>query len=314
MYRLIKDEVLQAIEYKNENPDISYSSLCKKFNISVSTLRRVRTEGITTLYGDSYITNQDIIDMKNALEEYKNTPDLEKCVKTVADKYNIGKDTLSKFIKKYNIPLVTRKVGYNENIFETIDTHDKAYWLGFIEADGCIFKDELRIKLGAEDKSHLEKFVTFMEGKNLNISKSVHGITGNDLYKVAISNKKLRADLQKCGIQYNKSMNEKPYTDLPNEFIHDYIRGYLDGDGCIYNNLKTISFVGSYDMVKWIKDVFINSLNVYDVKIQTHGKIYKIQWNSNRDKKAIINYLYDNMNCETYLDRKYNLACKILAM
>jgi len=31
----------------------------------------------------------------------------------------------------------------NENIFETIDTKEKAYWLGFIYADGNISKKEI---------------------------------------------------------------------------------------------------------------------------------------------------------------------------
>jgi len=28
---------------------------------------------------------------------------------------------------------------YNINYFENIDSEDKAYWLGFIQADGCLW-------------------------------------------------------------------------------------------------------------------------------------------------------------------------------
>ena len=34
-----------------------------------------------------------------------------------------------------------KKKKYNENYFETIDSEDKAYFLGFIFADGCITND-----------------------------------------------------------------------------------------------------------------------------------------------------------------------------
>ena len=51
----------------------------------------------------------------------------------------------------------------NENFFETIDTEDKAYWLGFIYADGYITKSKtgqhnLGIKLSIKDLAHLQKF------------------------------------------------------------------------------------------------------------------------------------------------------------
>ena len=41
-------------------------------------------------------------------------------------------------------------IEYNRHIFDTIDSEDKAYWLGFIVADGYVNdnKHMLRIKLG----------------------------------------------------------------------------------------------------------------------------------------------------------------------
>ncbi|MGM9535052.1 MAG: hypothetical protein ACI3VR_07355, partial [Intestinibacter sp.] len=61
---------------------------------------------------------------------------------------------------------------FNEHIFDVIDTEEKAYWLGFIFADGYIgstplepnkksvYNFELSLKL--EDTSHLEKFKSFI--------------------------------------------------------------------------------------------------------------------------------------------------------
>ena len=50
---------------------------------------------------------------------------------------------------------------YNRHIFDEINSSEKAYWLGFIVADGYLNTERgmLRIKLGNIDKHHLEKFI-----------------------------------------------------------------------------------------------------------------------------------------------------------
>lgn len=52
-------------------------------------------------------------------------------------------------------------IEYNRHIFDEINSSEKAYWLGFIIADGYLNEDKnmLRIKLGSIDKHHLEKFI-----------------------------------------------------------------------------------------------------------------------------------------------------------
>lgn len=40
----------------------------------------------------------------------------------------------------------------NENIFENIDTEEKAYWLGFMFADGCINRTSDRIELSLKEE------------------------------------------------------------------------------------------------------------------------------------------------------------------
>ena len=54
-------------------------------------------------------------------------------------------------------------INYNRHIFDNINNEEKAYWLGFIVADGYLNSDKhmLRIKLGNKDKQHLIKFIKF---------------------------------------------------------------------------------------------------------------------------------------------------------
>ena len=64
----------------------------------------------------------------------------------------------------------------NFNYFDKIDTPDKAYWLGFIWADGYIAKRErkqpngcvrieynLKLELQESDASHVQKFLDCIE-------------------------------------------------------------------------------------------------------------------------------------------------------
>lgn len=72
-------------------------------------------------------------------------------------------------------------IEYNRHVFDTIDTNEKAYWLGFIIADGYLNdnKNMLRIKLSDKDKRHLEKFIKFLDGNSSMLKKEIHNITGN---------------------------------------------------------------------------------------------------------------------------------------
>lgn len=59
----------------------------------------------------------------------------------------------------------TSKYKYQQDIFKIIDTPEKAYWLGFLAADGCNYQREhnasIIININEKDINHLEKFKKF---------------------------------------------------------------------------------------------------------------------------------------------------------
>ena len=62
-----------------------------------------------------------------------------------------------------------------DRYFQTIDTENKAYWLGFIYADGCVSKDlhYLTIDLSIADIDHIEKFKNEIDAhQKISISKA----------------------------------------------------------------------------------------------------------------------------------------------
>ena len=142
------------------------------------------------------------------------------------------------------------KYSYNANFFDKIDGEEKAYWLGFLYADGyvcqCERNSEVGIELSARDVEHLRKFNKSLNGnispsfKNRKESK-IHSTDG--VVSFRIYNKKMVEDLIKWGCTKNKTFSIKmpPIKDV--ELIWHFIRGYFDGDGSIYID-KTRDFIG----------------------------------------------------------------------
>lgn len=121
-----------------------------------------------------------------------------------------------------------RKTTVDETYFETIDTHNKAYWLGFIFADGYHNSVETAINLHSKDKLHLEKF-----RKDI---KSEHNITTHDIRNIAsfrIFSKKIAKDLDNLNCFQAKTLTLLPPKNILNDFLPSFVRGYFDGDGFV---------------------------------------------------------------------------------
>lgn len=72
----------------------------------------------------------------------------------------------------------------DRHYFDTIDNENKAYWLGFIYADGWVSSNgrsyEVGIELGAKDIIHLEKFKKCINSRSNIISTHKHLIICNN--------------------------------------------------------------------------------------------------------------------------------------
>lgn len=144
----------------------------------------------------------------------------------------------------------------NLNYFSKIDTPEKAYWLGFIAADGAVSGTSLSVQLQAQDKQHLQKFSDAING-NLTIQE-INGInnfgTKYQHYRIAIKSQQYIDDLKQYNITNTKSMTLKP-PKISDIFIPYWIMGIIDGDGSItYNRDKIrISITGTKDILKFIR-------------------------------------------------------------
>lgn len=191
-----------------------------------------------------------ILDKTKVIEDYLSLKSLKK----VAKKHYCSSPTISKLLHKNNIPLFntreiqsftsTVKKKINENYFKNIDTEAKAYFLGFIAADGCnSHKNCVEIKLNSKDESILYTLKKEIQSDHKIIKtneKTTNSSKFNYYSKFRFSNLTLSTDLRNHGIVKKKSNYLKFPTTVPNNLINHFIRGYFDGDGSIstYNRIN----------------------------------------------------------------------------
>lgn len=242
--------------------------------------------------------------LDKAYYEYHNN--IEKSVKQILEEYNLDTTTFYKNLD-YKEPLRKDKKHreYDFNISKMqLDSAEKFYWLGFIAADGAIVRNTLSIELKDIDKHHLEKFKEFLEADNP-IQYYKHPKC--ESYKINISSKELIEYLKEYNLAQNKSLIYViPEDKIPNEYLMDFIRGIIDGDGCVrVNNHQQISLSfcgGSETCVNQVRDI----LGITNI-VGRDGNTYRFQVTGNRKAKAILDKIYANSKDSTRLDRKYKV-------
>lgn len=196
-----------------------------------------------------------------------------------------------------------RVYSFNDNLFEKIDSESKAYWLGFLAADGNVSENKISLCLADKDKEHLNCFKTFMGIKTKNY------ITSKNSEKVSIRSFQMANDLEKYGIIPNKTFSIR-LPNLSENMIRHFIRGYFDGDGCICSVIRRtrresreyvynggeFSILGNIKMLRDMLKIF-RGLNLPITKLIWRGrKICRLRYGGIRQLKILYDYLYDNAN------------------
>ena len=235
-------------------------------------------------------------------------------VKKVGDFFGVSHHPIMRVLKQEGIKVEQRRYFSNETYFDIIDTEEKAYWLGFLYADGYIRETEsgnsLGLKLAQLDIEHLELFKKCVGSSHkirLGISKT-KSKTGKEyvshMATFRIYSKRIVESIKKQGFHSRKTFTiEKP--NLKEEYYRHFIRGFFDGDGCCYVNERN----GGCIVVQYniacaspnFKQFIIEELNKHsiDTTCQTSISIDIV-----RGKSVInfFNYLYNDSTI--YLKRK----------
>lgn len=298
------------IDFLKENYGIiSDEEISQKLNKTISSIKhKVSREGIES---PKTWTEEELQYLR---DNYKT-----KTYKELAKE--LGRSKAAIDLKINRMRLVKSKYEYDHSFFKDIQTEVQAYWCGFIMADGCVSINEkinsceVCIKLQAVDADHLRKFNKSIKGNvpvtlfdDWTILPGKTEKTVSHQCQIRLYSEEMFHDLTKYGIIPNKSLVKQFPTNIPDNLMNHFIRGYFDGNGSISfkeNKTKVCSFnSGSEDFIKGLHEY----LNKYVCKTSAIYKskkahVYRLQFTSYESTYTFLNYLYKDATI--YLDQKF---------
>ena len=241
-------------------------------------------------------------------------------------KYETGKYTGADLAKEYPISLTAingllrrngykaksqselqRKYNIDETFFDVIDTEEKAYFLGFLYADGCnaTNRNAVILSLKEDDKEILEKLNSLLQHKK----PLWHTKSGQTT--LLISNKHISQRLIELGCHRAKTYtlvfpSEK---QVPKHLVRHFVRGYFDGDGWVGE--KAICIVSTLNFCNSLAEILNQELNVNSYIRARHperkNNIRMLEL-SNKAARKFLNWIYKGSNI--HLQRKYKRYLK----
>ena len=224
--------------------------------------------------------------------------------------YNLKKLKIST-INYHNLPK------FDYTVFDNIDSEEKAYWLGFLYADGNVSlnRNNIELSLSIKDIQHLEKYNNFLKNQvPVKTGKIKLKNKEFERCRVTVTNKHLKQRLINLGCIPKKSCILVFPTEIqvPKQFQKDFIRGYIDGDGSISftkSGRLSLSIIGTKEFLEKLLLIF-----------PQFGKLRK-------DKRWKNNTYYMNCSCSPaeeilkdlyskatiYLQRKYDRIAVLLS-
>ena len=165
-------------------------------------------------------------------------------VSELAKEFNITESSMNYTLKKEGYRekdiFIQLPKGYIRS-FEEVN-EETSYWLGYLQADGCINssggRPRLILECKSEDRELLENFCDFTkinkkrikDTQHKNLSGSISFSVRLDLYKTSFS------IFPDKWLKENKSLLDE---ELPKDVIfYDYLLGLIDGDGGFYEGKR----------------------------------------------------------------------------
>jgi len=236
-------------------------------------------------------------------------------LKSIIKEFGISDRHYYEIMGKHNVKLKEHipKYNFNENYFEKIDTEDKAYFLGFIVADGCVHCTN-NIKIIQKEPDILYEFKEYIKFEG-----PVFFSKKRNIASIGVSSDKMKNDLEKLGVFSNKTMVIK-YPKINKELESHFMRGVFDGDGCIsiHHDKRDASergqvniCSGSIEFINQYVDNLVEYANVKKNNIRCpKGTYHVIDWGGLTDVENIYKFFYKDAT--VFLERKKETFDKVM--
>lgn len=236
----------------------------------------------------------------------------------IARKYDEDDTTVWRAIKASGVE--TRNAGevnqkyfaQNDHAFDTIDDAGKAYWLGFLMADGNVSSSEdghgrlIQLNLAKIDESHIEKLRQFLV-----TDAPIRLVESTSSLHFAVSSIGLANGLVSQGCVPRKSLVIK-YPKISDNLQWSFILGYFDGNGSIFKvkdkgpdkkyGVRLSICCGSKDFITGLQISLLQNARLSSVITSVSRNTHVLTVGRKQDITKLHKWFY--ANATTYLDRK----------
>lgn len=267
----------------------------------------------------------EIIFSTKQIEQIKNfyLTDKLSC-KKIGKLFNCSKQTINKTLRNQNImprdfSKCQQKYKIDQDLFENIDTYEKAYWFGMLCADGHISRNACSLSLAEKDKEMVYKFRDFISPEapvNRKVDKRVNKSGKHTvMYSCYIFNKKICNNLEKHTSFKNKTKELQFPNNLNPKFYSSFMLGFLDGDGWfkLTNNRLSMGIASTLPFVKMYQEILMANCDLNKTKLSVSSQtdfLFFMSYGGNYQILKIVKFLYQDS--PIWLSRKKERAIKYL--
>lgn len=276
-------------------------NVLNKYGVKLDYMHGKRNDGIS---------KEQIFEMYELYLQGKNT-------REIGEMYNLSKSYISRLFHEQSFTLrdqhqTSRKYKLNENFFDSIDTEEKAYFLGLLWADGTniLKRNCIQIGLQERDKHILEDMLIAMSSDSpIKCTKSTYP-GGQDIYSISLFSEHMSIRLNDIGMVPNKSLILKFPRCVPFSLMPHFIRGYFDGDGYIsHGGDYTCEIMGTEDFCIELQNILFEvgiESKIYNTTLRQETSTRRLYIGRKENVRKFLSYMYDNSSI--YLKRKHDIA------
>lgn len=199
------------------------------------------------------------------------------------------------------------KYNINAHYFKDINTEEKAYWLGFIFADGSLARNKLTIRISKKDEDLLHRFMKAIEydGSIRQEIRTTNHKKDAETSVLQINCTEMIRDLS-LYMPIGKKSDAIRVPNIDPELLNHFVRGYFDGDGYVVKDRKNIGFVGNLMFLSQLRSIF--EINKLSTNKDGYLRKYNETYGELRYGKIVGSKIMDWMYADSsvYLKRKFD--------
>ncbi len=240
-------------------------------------------------------------------------------------RHNVSRETVRKRLVSNGVSIrskseASRKHAVKEHWFACIDSHEKAYILGLLMADGSISasSDCIALQLHERDDELLRAFRRAV-GTGAPIFYQKRTSSGRRPYTMAmvrVHSRRMRQDLEKLGCRPRKTWNAEAPC-IPEHLQKSLVCGWFDGDGSIGLFENQYGFVSgaSWEIastraaMEGLRLLIVRGTGVKPIVEERSGGLWRLRVGGRKDIISVSSWMYANTPCR--LSRKWARFAKL---